>query len=137
LYVRDPVGREREKGRLTRRGFVAGAAGGAATLAGADALAAFARPRPLAEGAFPCGVAAGSPGTHGITLWTKVAHSHEQSGLLSLEVARDRDFRHVVERCQVIAHGSADHTVNQRITGLRPGEEYFYRFSTPASDSGV
>jgi len=122
---------------LTRRRLIAGAAGGALALAGADAVAGARRPRPIAAGSFDSGVAAGSPGPHGVTLWTRVHHAHVHTGSLGLEVARDREFRHVVARRRVLAHLSADHTVNERVTGLEPGEQYFYRFHTPAADSAV
>ena len=122
---------------LTRRRRIAGAAGGALALAGAEAIAdgAAGRPRPIAAGSFDSGVAAGSPGPRGVTLWTRVHHAHAHTGSLGLEVARDSEFRHVVARRRVLAHASADHTVNERISGLEPGEQYFYRFHTHAADS--
>ncbi len=121
---------------LTRRRFVGAAAGGAAALTGADALAS-ARPRPIREGSFDSGIAAGSPGQRGVTLWTRVHHAGVRSGSVGIEVARDADFRHVVARRRATAHASTDHTVNARVSGLEPGEQYHYRFHTDRASSPV
>ena len=121
---------------LTRRRFVTAAAGGAAALAGSDALAS-ARPRPIRAGSFASGVAAGSPGQRGITLWTRVDHAGVRSGSLEVEVARDAEFRQVVVRRRALSHASSDHTVNVRISGLEPGEQYHYRFFTRGASSAV
>jgi alkaline phosphatase D len=121
---------------LTRRRFVAGAAGAAAALAGADAIAEVRRPEPINETSFASGIAAGVPTQHGATLWTRVDHGGP-SGTLELEVARDRDFAQVVARRTVVAERAADHTVNARVGGLDPGEEYFYRFESRRSHSPV
>jgi alkaline phosphatase D len=115
---------------------MAGAAAGGAALAAGDALASR-RPRPIAAGSFESGIASGSPGQRGITLWTRVHHARVRSGWLHVEVARDADFRHVVDRRRVVTHTSSDHTVNVRIAGLEPGEQYHYRFFTRGASSAA
>jgi alkaline phosphatase D len=78
----------------------------------------------------------GEPTPGGITVWTRVG---DVGGDVSveLEVALDRDFRRVVARRRVPAQRSRDHNVKARITGLRPHEQYHYRFSTRDTDGPV
>jgi alkaline phosphatase D len=61
----------------------------------------------------------------------------EGSVSAELEIARDRDFRRVVARRRVATSGSRAHTLKARVTGLRPYEQYYYRFSTRATDGPV
>src|SRR2546423_8552215 len=62
-----------------------------------------ARRRPHAShGAFLHGVSAGQPTPRAIELWTRVSEI-DRSSLLTLEVARDAGFRHVVRRGEVVA----------------------------------
>ncbi len=125
---------------LTRRDLLkAGAAAGAPLVLGAPGAAASKRIRPEAlirAGAFPQGVSAGQPRTDGAILWTRV-DGLERSGRLTFEVARDRDFRQVVQRSTTRAAAVRDFCVRQSVRGLEPGEEYFYRFHTRTSDSPV
>lgn len=129
--------------RLTRRSFVAGAAGlGAGALAG-PALGAAGRRAlsgpPLArEGAFRQSVASGQPATDAITLWTRVEDLTKTSKL-QVEIARDPEFANVIWRQDVLAEAERDFTVHHRATpkGLAPGEPFFYRFYTCAQSSPV
>ena len=129
---------------MDRRSFV-----GAALLAGGGlwlgprapvsaASKAIAREPRLREGAFRHGVAAGLPGERSITLWTRVSDV-ERSGRVKLEVAKDPEFRTLVHRQTVRAAAVRDFTARATITpkGLRPGEQYWYRFSTLAGSSPV
>ena len=124
-----------------RRQFVtsAGTAAAAAVFA-PQALASgltSARKAPLARGGrFREGVMAGEPTPRAITLWTRV---DELSGRASveLEVARDRDFRKVVARKRIATSGDVNHNVKARVSGLKPYEQYYYRFSTSTEDGPV
>ena len=129
-----------------RRTFVSGAAAGLAAfgiLGQADAADA-ARRRirrrgiPLArDGVFRQGVASGQPGREAVTLWTRVEELERRSRL-QVEVATDEDFRQIVARKNVDADPGSDYTINARITrGLRPGEQYYYRFYTCNENSEV
>ncbi len=124
----------------TRRDFLKTAAvAGAPLLGGAPALAATKKIRPepvIRGGAFTLGVSAGQPRTDGAILWTRV-DGIERSGRLTLEIARDADFRQVVVNRRVRASAVRDFTVRQNITGLPAGEEFFYRFHTKGADSPV
>jgi alkaline phosphatase D len=124
----------------SRRRFLAGAGGiaVATALGGGESLANADRPRrpSLRGGRFDEGVLSGDPAPDAITLWTRVADA-EGSGTVELEVARDRGFRRVVARELVRTSDGRAHSVKARLSGLRPYEQYWYRFSTRGSESPV
>ena len=126
---------------LTRRqALVRGGGAAAAMLVGAPAAThAAKRIRPealLRGGAFGLGVSAGAPTTDGAVLWTRV-DGIERSGRVLLEVARDPDFRQVVERRLTRAASVRDFCTRAKVSGLPPGEELFYRFATRTTSSPV
>jgi alkaline phosphatase D len=133
-------------GPIDRRSFLArtGIGTGALILGGVPVWAAAPRTPgrqvPFARrGSFPEGVAAGEPSTHSATLWTRLA-GYRRDRKLTVEIARDDDFRRVVFRRNVVARASEDGAVKVRIprrARLRPGERYWYRFETRESDSRV
>ncbi len=119
--------------------FRAGAAGAAILAPQALRLApaGAAKPRPvLGSGSFAEGVASGDPGARAMTLWTRVG-GVEQRGGVRLEVARDKGFRHVVAREKITTGPELAGSVKARVTGLKPYEEYFYRFETKRTESAV
>ena len=124
---------------LTRRQvLLAGAAGG---LLASDQLnyAAIARAKRVpkaSHGAFAHGVAAGYPHPTSTTLWTRVTELTHRA-TVEVEVARDRQFRHVVHRGRELVDPARDFTVHARVGGLKPDHEYFYRFATKQTDSRV
>ena len=78
----------------------------------------------------------GDPTPRSITLWTRLADA-EGTGTVELEVARDRGFRRVVARELVRTSNKSAHSVKARVGGLRPHEEYWYRFATRGAESTV
>jgi alkaline phosphatase D len=122
---------------VSRRRFLAGAGGivVASAVGGGQALAQGRRPS-LRGGRFVEGVMSGDPAPRAITLWTRVADA-EGAGTVELEVARDRGFRRVVSRELVRTSNRSAHSVKARVEGLRPHEEYWYRFSTRGEESPV
>lgn len=131
--------------RIDRRALISrGAGAGAAFALASAAPVAFARtrtrrPRPrLTDGTFRHGVAAGVPGERSITIWTRVSDT-DAPGRVELEIARQSDFRRVVARQMVNVAAVRDHTARVLVAGtaLKPGEEYFYRFSARAGSSPV
>jgi alkaline phosphatase D len=92
--------------------------------------------RVLPSGEFAEGVASGDPGARAMTLWTRVAEL-ERKGGVRLEVARDKGFRHVVARKTITTSPALGGSVKARVTGLKPHEQYFYRFETRGSESEV
>jgi alkaline phosphatase D len=124
---------------LRRREFlIAGAAAGvAATVPLNYAALARGRALPVARGGkFAHGVSSGFPTSKAITLWTRVSEL-DRSSKLTLEVAKDKNFRKVIKRQQVTASKGDDFTVHERINGLEPGHEYHYRFETKNKNSRV
>ena len=125
---------------VSRRNFLAAAGGVAFASAAGRAGTAFAgqpqRKPSLRGGRFAEGIISGDPTPKGITLWTRIADA-EGAGTVELEVARDRGFRKVVARELVRTSGRVDHAVKARISGLKPHEQYFYRFSTRGENSPV
>lgn len=129
--------------QLSRRDLIATGASGAVLLsAGGFPLTSTAARRRrrvlLRSGGFGSGVAAGQPSRRGALLWTRV-DDVERSGLLRLEVARDPEFRRLVDSRLVTAGAQRDFTVHERVYSrrLRPDEEYFYRFETGTTQSRV
>jgi alkaline phosphatase D len=124
---------------LGRRQFlIAGLATGAAAAALPN-YAAMARKRrvPVAKsGTFPLGVASGFPYPRGTILWTKLGDIR-RTARLKLQVAKDRDFKHVVLEKTVTARAERDFTARTRVRGLHPAHEYFYRFHTKDKGSPV
>ncbi len=124
---------------MTRRTLLQTAAAGATTAALAQSPLAHARaPKEpfLTRGAFSLGVAAGYPTTSEIILWTALDEV-KGNATVKLEVATDSGFGNVVLAKDVRVPAVRDHTVHTRVTGLKPGERYWYRFHTRTTDSMV
>src|SRR4051795_12101911 len=110
------MGYEHGRDGLRRREFVIASAGAGLALAGPGPLnyVALAKERKLplaASGTFAHGVASGIPTPRAITLWTRVSEL-THSSRLTLEVATDKRFRHVVKRQEVVADAKKDFTVH-------------------------
>ena len=125
----------------SRRQFLARSGAASAAVFAPQALMsglASAKQAPLLKsGRFAEGVASGDPGARAaITLWTRVAEL-ERKGSVRLEVARDKSFRHVVARDLVGTSPGKGGSVKARVTGLKPYEQYFYRFETKDGSSQV
>ncbi|MDX6665743.1 MAG: alkaline phosphatase [Solirubrobacteraceae bacterium] len=122
----------------TRRQFLrTGAPFAAAVILAPDALASGARAAgKLHGGSFADGVVSGDPATNGIMLWTRVA-GVEKTGTVALEVATDSGFRKVVAHKNIKTGSAQNHAVKAKVTGLKPHEQYYYRFATSNHDSPV
>ncbi|HYF28262.1 MAG TPA: alkaline phosphatase D family protein [Baekduia sp.] len=126
---------------VTRRSLLAGAATAAVPLVLPPGVAAASRRRlrPLRDGTFDCGVMAGIPGEHAITVWTHVADA-ARPGTLTLEIAADEGFSRLVHHQRVAATALRDFTARATVRSsrvLRPGERYWYRFATRTGSSPV
>lgn len=85
---------------------------------------------------FTLGVASGEPRPTSVVLWTRLApHPRQRDGGMPLEsvpvrweVAADQRFTRVVRSGSVMADAASAHSVHVDVTGLMPGQEYFYRF---------
>jgi alkaline phosphatase D len=135
------MGNDDGRAGLRRREFVIAGAGAGLTLAAPGPLnyVALAKQRNLpfaSHGTFAHGVASGIPTPRAITLWTRVS-GLTRSSRLTMEVAKDKHFRHVVARSTVVADAAKDFTVHANVSRLKPAHEYFYRFHTKHTNSRV
>ncbi|MFE8959739.1 alkaline phosphatase D family protein [Streptomyces iakyrus] len=125
-----------------RRRTVVKAAAATAVLAGPLAATLPARAVDQAP-AFLHGVASGDPLPDGVLLWTRVTPVPEAipgSGAgpdteVSWTVAEDKAFTSVVAKGSTTATAASDHTVKADIRGLKPGTDYWFRFSAGGTDS--
>lgn len=124
----------------TRRQFLrTGAPFAAAVILAPEALASSVsarRARVLRGGRFRDGVISGEPTSNGISLWSRV-DGVEDAGSVIVEVATDRGFGRVVARRSVATSARANHAVKATVRGLKPYEQYYYRFATATESSPV
>jgi alkaline phosphatase D len=83
---------------------------------------------------YPQGVASGDPDEHSVMLWTRRPFDTGDRHALTVEVALDPDFRHVVATARAPVLVAADWTCRALVGGLAPATTYWYRFS---DDSGA
>ena len=115
---------------MDRRRFLAGAAslgiiGVWATRSGASSRVVWREDR----ASFPQGVASGDPDDHSVVLWTRRPFDQGERRALTVEVARDADFRSVVARARAPVLAAADWTCRVLVGGLKPDHVYWYRFT--------
>nr|WP_239534193.1 alkaline phosphatase [Thalassobacillus pellis] len=84
---------------------------------------------------FTLGVASGDPLPDGVVLWTRLATDPLNGGGMQdknypvqWEIARDQDFRDIVQRGNAIASPALGHSVHVEVENLEPSTEYYYRF---------
>ncbi len=133
------VAMSNDRTQLTRRAFVAGAAG----MAGALVLPSsptWSMPgeRSPAPAAYPftLGVASGDPLTTAIVLWTRLAPEPTEldGGMargvydVDWELATDPEMRTVVRRGRAAARRRDAYSVHIDVRGLHPGRTFWYRF---------
>jgi len=115
--------------RIDRRRLL-GLLGSGLTLPGADALA-------QGSEAFAHGVASGDPLADRVILWTRLTVPDGRSRSVEWQVAEDAGFSRMVRRGRAAADVARDHTVKIDASGLKPGQEYFYRFKSGAATSAT
>lgn len=115
--------------RLTRRQFLetALALGAIPAIAGSSAGRSGAV-GPERRDLFPEGVASGDPQSDSVLLWTRRPFAARSEAKLSVEVAQDEGFRHVIASTSARVLGASDWTCRVLLGGLRPSQEYWYRF---------
>lgn len=116
---------------VERRDFLKGG------LVGAGLLAVPARLLGAPTRGFTHGVASGDPGGRDITLWTRFVPGAAGPVRLRLEVAEDARFARIAGRGEAIASPLTDFCVKARITGLKPGRTYHYRFVAPGGERSL
>jgi alkaline phosphatase D len=78
---------------------------------------------------FPQGVASGDPDAHSVVLWTRRPYADVNSAPLFVEVAEDESFGRIVATCTTRVAAETDWTCRVLVGGLKPAQEYFYRFT--------
>jgi alkaline phosphatase D len=124
---------------LTRAAWLAGAA-----LTPAAWTSAVAHTR-MADDPFQLGVASGEPEPDGVVLWTRLAPKPKEigSGMTSApvavtwEIAEDEGLKRTVAKGRTMAVAEAGHSVHIEAAGLKPGREYWYRFTAAGHASPV
>ena len=106
---------------LDRRSLLGLIGAGAGVVAGPVAAASVA-----GEVAFRHGVASGDPDQASVLLWTRVTAADRVD--LRWEVAEDEAFQRIVSQGRATTDASRDHTVKVVAAGLKPGQDYVYRF---------
>ena len=107
---------------ITRRAFLGMAAAMGATAAWGSAFGAkshitWRERRDL----FPEGVASGDPDSNSVLLWTRRPSAGENAGLrLTVEVAEDEAFSHVVATAGAPVSAASDWTCRVLVGGLKP-----------------
>lgn len=93
---------------------------------------------------FKLGVASGYPLPDGVVIWTRLAPDPFSTDALpdeaievKWEVAEDDGMRRIIQNGSVLARPDFAHAVHVELSGLRPGREYFYRFTVAGEESQV
>jgi alkaline phosphatase D len=79
---------------------------------------------------YPEGVASGDPETDSVLLWTRrPPHGQATVKSLTVEVAEDNSFEHVVAKAETPISSVSDWTCRVLAGGLKPSRVYWYRFT--------
>jgi len=79
---------------------------------------------------YPEGVASGDPDSHSVLLWTRHApDSAHPVQKLTVEVAQDESFQHVIATTETTVSAASDWTCRVLVGGLKPAQMYWYRFT--------
>jgi alkaline phosphatase D len=114
----------------TRRAFAQAAAAFGAALALGQGTATAAVPWRERRDLYPQGVASGDPQADSVILWTRRAPDAPNATYkLTVEVATTPAFATIVARGQAEVTEATDWTCRFLAAGLRPGQEYWYRFT--------
>ncbi len=88
---------------------------------------------------FQHGVASGDPLSDRVILWTRI--TPERADIQNVEVSwhvyADAQGRRLVKQGKVVTGTARDFTVKLDARGLRPGQDYYYRFSALGHSSGM
>ena len=77
---------------------------------------------------YPEGVASGDPGPDSVILWTRRPYDQGTRHVLTVEIAEDEAFRHVISHAPAAVSAAADWTCRVLAGGLKPMRVYWYRF---------
>ena len=93
---------------------------------------------------FTLGVASGTPRETSVILWTRLAPDPLKGGGMPIgdvavryQVWEDAEQHRLLREGEVSAPQADAHSVHLKLDGLKPGREYWYRFSVGDYDSPV
>jgi alkaline phosphatase D len=133
----------RYEGGVSRRLFLAYAAGLSAVPLLGRSVAAKATKHSFSSDPFTLGVASGDPSANGFVLWTRLATRPLESGggmdphnvKVSWEIATDDAMRNIVRQGTAMARPELAHSVHVETDDLEPGRWYWYRFRAGDAES--
>jgi alkaline phosphatase D len=111
-----------------RREFLSQAVALGATLALAGIARGAARSWTERRDLYPEGVASGDPESDSIILWTRRPFEGRDRAMLTVEVAKDADFRSIVATARAPVLAESDWTCRVLAAKLQPSTVYWYRF---------
>ena len=114
---------------LNRREFVQLAAAMGASLAWAGPVRGSRTNWREARELYPEGVASGDPDPNSVILWTRRPFAKGTRHLLTVEVAEDEAFNHVIAHAPAKVSAASDWTARVLIGRLKPARTYWYRFT--------
>ncbi|MEP7338396.1 MAG: alkaline phosphatase D family protein [Acidobacteriota bacterium] len=98
----------------------------------------------FADDPFSLGVASGDPSADGVVLWTRLAPDPLNGGGMPAkdvpvkwEVATDERMQKVVASGTAMAAPALGHSVHVEVSGLKPAQWYWYRFTVDAGASPI
>jgi len=94
---------------------------------------------------FSLGIASGDPTPDGAVLWTRLAPSplDDDGGMptgpveVRCEVAMDGNFKRIVKSGRLVTGPESAHAVHVELSGMPPGQDFFYRFHAGEATSPV
>ena len=124
----------------SRRDFIIKLSSASAAIASGGILSACASDSaPMVN--FNYGVASGDPALDGMVIWTCARYADTplmNVGVpLRYELATDNAFSSIVKSGDTTSTAATGFTVKVNISGLNPGVDYFYRFTSGVYKSGV
>ena len=115
--------------RTSRRDFIQLAAAMGASLAWTGPARASRTAWQERRELYPEGVASGDPDPTSVILWTRRPFDQGDRHILTVEVAEDEAFRHVIAHAPAPVSAPADWTTRVLVGGLKPAHAYWYRFT--------
>jgi alkaline phosphatase D len=98
----------------------------------------------FADDPFSLGIASGDPWSESVVLWTRLAPDPVNGGGMPAkkvpvkwEVATDERMQKVVAKGTATAVPESGHSVHVEVSGLKPAQWYWYRFTVDAASSPI
>ncbi|HTE43239.1 MAG TPA: alkaline phosphatase D family protein [Steroidobacteraceae bacterium] len=94
---------------------------------------------------FSLGVASGYPTSDGIILWTRLLLRRDDGSdaladtaiPVALQIATDEAMKAIVHKSEHVATSEWAHSIHAEVKGLKPGRDYWYRFTAGGMQSRI